>query len=277
VRQTGRLVAGLLAVISTAILASCYGVTLNTPNPTFGRIIFVNQANPTSSELFGFDISYGHQVAFPKGGKLSASNLQIDSGFNLTAGTYTISEYIPNGWQLTIDINDPSGDSSSAGSQATINLTSGETVTITYINTKINVTSTPTMRPTPAVNPGRIIINEQVIPGSSGEAFSFVMSYGRQIGYPNGLKIQNGYQVDSGFVLTPGNFTISEYIPNGWQLTIDINDPSGDSSVAGSQATINLAAGETVTVTYINTKSNVTPASTPSSTPAVNPGRIILK
>jgi len=40
-------------------------------------------------------------------------------------------------------------------------------------------------------------------------------------------------------------------IPNGWSITdITITDPSGGSSSSGSTATIDLAPGETVTVTF---------------------------
>jgi hypothetical protein len=82
------------------------------------------------------------------------------------------------------------------------------------------------------------------------------MSYGGIIGYPNGLMMKDGAKLDSGYVLDPGIYTIDEFsIPSGWQLTnIDIKDRSGGSSSLGSIATIELIAGETVTVTYTNTR-----------------------
>jgi hypothetical protein len=137
----------------------------------------------------------------------------------------------------------------------TIDLAAGETVTVTYINTKTSITPTPTPTPTPSDNnTGRIILKKQTNPGGVADSFPFAASYGAKIGYPNGFMLRDGQQVDSGFTLAPGTYTISETVPAGWQLTIDINDPSGGSSYSGSQATINLAAGETVTVTYVNTK-----------------------
>jgi integrase/recombinase XerD len=64
--------------------------------------------------------------------------LLLDSGFNLPAGTYSIAEAVPIGWQLTsIAINDPSGGSSSIGPVATVNLAWGETVIVTFVDSKV--------------------------------------------------------------------------------------------------------------------------------------------
>jgi hypothetical protein len=205
-------------------------------------------------------MSYGHQIGYPNGLKMQ-NGYQVDSGFILTPGTYTISEEVPSGFQLTIDIVDPSGGSSSSGSQATIKLAAGETVIVTYINTKSNITPTPqtytptyTPSPPPTSNLGRIIVKKQTNPSGVADSFPFAPSYGLQSGYPNGFSLRDGQQIDSGFTITPGTYTITEAIPASWQVRIDISDPTGNSSSSGNKATIDLAAGETVTVTYINTK-----------------------
>jgi len=114
--------------------------------------------------------------------------------------------------------------------------------------------ATPTLPPPTAsgTGPGRIVVINQVNP--PGTSFNVFLSYGIQVAYPNGLRMPNGFQVDSGFILVPGIYTISETLPSGWQLSITINDPSGGSSSSGSNATIDLAAGETVTVTFNNSK-----------------------
>jgi hypothetical protein len=69
------------------------------------------------------------------------------------------------------------------------------------------------------------------------------------------LLMRDGAELDSGYVLDPGIYTIDESsIPPGWQLSsIDIKDKSGGSSYSGSTTTIDLAPGETVTVTYTDT------------------------
>lgn len=56
-------------------------------------------------------------------------------------------------------------------------------------------------------------------------------------------------------LLNPGSYSVAEVVPAGWDLTnIAINDPSGGSSSSSPTASIALAAGETVTVTFTNTK-----------------------
>ena len=261
--------------INTKVLPASSPTT--TSNESMGRIILKTQINPgVASGAFEFTMSYGRQVGYPNGGKLGMSNPEIDSGFTLSTGIYTISETVPAGWQLTIDINDPTGGSVSSGSQSTIDLAAGETIVVTYINTKVLPTSSPTS--TPAGNTGRIVLKTQVVPVGTGGTFDFTMNYGQQVGYPNGVKLgTSNPEIDSGFTLPPGMYTISETVPAGWTLTIDINDPGGGSSWSGSQTTIDLAAGETVTVTYTNTKTNNTPTLTPGPTYTGNPGRIILK
>jgi hypothetical protein len=55
--------------------------------------------------------------------------------------------------------------------------------------------------------------------------------------------------------LGPGNYDVTELVPDGWDLTyIDIQDPTGGSYDSGSTAYIDLAEGETVTVTFTNTQ-----------------------
>lgn len=54
--------------------------------------------------------------------------------------------------------------------------------------------------------------------------------------------------------LEAGYYEVTELAEDGWNLTdILIQDPTGDSSVVDSKACINLAEGETVTVTFTNT------------------------
>ena len=107
----------------------------------------------------------------------------------------------------------------------------------------------------PSKDLGRIILIKETIPDGAPDGFSFVMDYGYPIGYPNGLIMRDGAELDSGYVLDPGIYTIDESsIPPGWQLSsIDIKDKSGGSYSSGSTTTIDLAPGETVTVTYTNT------------------------
>jgi hypothetical protein len=240
---------------TTPVTTSATSIPYTTPPVitsagTPGRIILVNQTNP-SNYSFDFEMSYGAQVGYPNGLKMP-NGFQVDSGFTLIPGTYSIVGYISYGWQVSIDINDPSGGSSFNGTHAFINLAAGETVVVTYMSTNPAIIHSVTPGPTFTGDPGQIILVNHTNP--AGYSNVFQMSYGPQVGYPDGLYVRDDQQVDSGLILAPGIYTISEILSAGWQIVIAINDPTGDSSFSGSQSSINLAAGETVTVTYTNTR-----------------------
>jgi hypothetical protein len=104
-------------------------------------------------------------------------------------------------------------------------------------------------------DPGRIILIKQTNPTDpSGDyRFPVFMSYGALVGYPIGMQIVDDFQVDTGYILTPGIYTIIESPVTGWSLaSLDIDDPTSDSYTRGPKAFINLASGETVIVTYYN-------------------------
>ena len=102
---------------------------------------------------------------------------------------------------------------------------------------------------------GRIILVLQTIPGGAS-GFGFTMDYGATIGYPFGLVMKDDAALDSGYVVSSGIHWIDALsLPAGWQLTsIDIADQSGSSYRDGTKTIIDLADGETVTVTYTYTQ-----------------------
>jgi hypothetical protein len=140
------------------------------------------------------------------------------------------------------------------------------TIYYDYVSLLANGQSTPvvpptTTLPTPYIpaptttypaNLGRIVVINRTAP--AGYSFNLSMSYGAMVAYPNGLRMPDGFQVDSGFQLTPGVYTITETPTAGWLLSASISDPSGGSSLNGNVVTVNLAGGETVVVTLINTR-----------------------
>jgi hypothetical protein len=102
---------------------------------------------------------------------------------NLEEGSYSVTEIAETGWTTTIDIFDPSGDSSSSGLTANIDLTGGETVIVNFTN---------------SINLGTIIVEKQTIPDGATDTFTFT-------GDASGT-ITDGQQiVVSG--LTPGQYT----------------------------------------------------------------------
>jgi hypothetical protein len=104
----------------------------------------------------------------------------------------------------------------------------------------------------PGAETGKIIIN--VVAFDSTEQFRVDMSYGYQSGYPNGIGMYSGDEFGSAYTLPAAIYTVTEYWEPGWSVGTSINDPSGGSINCGRTAVINLAPGETVTVTFTNTQ-----------------------
>ncbi len=88
---------------------------------------------------------------------------------------------------------------------------------------------------------GRIIIEKQTDPDGDQTMFEFDPSYG------SNFSLSDGQQNDSGFILAPGAYSVSEVSQSGWQLTgVVCNDGSTPDA-------INVSAGETVTCVFTNT------------------------
>ncbi|MGB9903019.1 SdrD B-like domain-containing protein, partial [Methanothrix sp.] len=97
----------------------------------------------------------------------------------------------------------------------------------------------------------KIIVDKVTDPSGSAESFEFTGSWSG--GTPFSLK-DSDTPYDSGN-LAPGTYTVTENVPEGWDLssiTIE-GDNDGGSSTSGSTATIDLDAGETIRVTFKNT------------------------
>ncbi|MCK5585231.1 DUF11 domain-containing protein, partial [Candidatus Bipolaricaulota bacterium] len=92
---------------------------------------------------------------------------------------------------------------------------------------------------------GRIIIQKETDPSGNLSTFSF----------SGGLGSFNlaGDGASQSFILEPGIYEVTEATASGWVLTsISDNDPDAGTTSSGSTATIDLDAGESITVTYHN-------------------------
>jgi len=175
----------------------------------------VTDPDPDPSDTsFAFTTDYGALGFSLKNGE---SN---DSG-DIDPGAYAVGETVPSGWSLTSATCDDGSDPSA------IDLSAGETVTCTFVNTA-------------ASN----IIVEKVTdpdPDPSDTSFAFTTDYGAL-----GFSLKNGESNDSGDI-DPGTYAVGETVPAGWDLTSATCDDGSDPSA------IDLSAGETVTCTFVNT------------------------
>jgi hypothetical protein len=156
--------------------------------------------------------------------------LSNNSIFNIEPGTYSITETVPSGWNLTSATCD-NGDNIDS-----IILGAGESVTCTFVDTK-NAT---------------LKVIKDALPDDS-QIFNYTVT-GTGLD-PFDLKDDGVSDNFTAISLEPGTYSVTETIPANWELTsIDITDPSGGSSQSKSTANLDIAAGETVTVLFTNTK-----------------------
>ena len=190
-------------------------------NTQRGKIIVKKITNPTTAT---------DKFAFTGDAAGSIGNGETIEVGNLVPGTYTSTETVPAGWDLTdLACNDGASATPStvdkAAAKATFELDPGETVTCTFTNTQR----------------GHIIVKKVTDPSGATQSFEFDPSYAAN------FFLKDGEQNDSG-ALVPGTYSVDELTPTGWDETGASCD---DGSAVGS---IGLAAGETVTCTFTNTQ-----------------------
>jgi len=115
--------------------------------------------------------------------------------------------------------------------------------------------------------PGKIIVDKVTDPAEDLQLFTFTPDWGSSFQLADATT-----PYDSGS-LSPGTYTVTETVPAGWELTsID-----GADSESGAEATIDLAAGEDVTVTFTNTRKTHTVTVEKDVSPTGDPGKFDLK
>ena len=146
-------------------------------------------------------------------------------------GTYTSTEIVPTGWELTgivCDDTDSAGNISTA--TATFVVDPGESVRCVFTNTEL----------------GTIIVEKQTLPDGSPQTFTFS-------GDAAGTLSDGGEIIVSN--LSAGIYSATEAVPAGWDLsTIVCDDTDSSGNTATSTATFNLQVGETVRCVFTNTE-----------------------
>ena len=181
--------------------------------PATGKIIVKVATQPAgSSQSFSFTPSYGSTFSLTDG----QSN---DSG-PLDAGkTYSVSQMVPAGWDMTASCDQ-------GATPASIALVANTTVTCTFTN----------------VQRGSIVINKTAAGGDGTFAFTSQKLGNLSITTSAG----SGSQTFTNLV--PGDFAVAETVPTGWDLA------SATCTGQGTPAGINVGPGQTVTCTFVNNK-----------------------
>ena len=195
-----------------------------------------------------------------------AGSISQDGGTisaNVAPGAYASVEDAKSGWALTSIACDDANSTGSVGTRtATFNVAAGETVTCTFTNTK----------------QATVLVKKVMVGGTDTFSYS---------GTPSGAISANNGTISANMV--PGQYVSTEAAKAGWDLSsVVCDDADSTGSVANRQATFNVAAGETVTCTFTNTKKGTVIvkkvmdggadsfgfSGTPSGTIAVNNGTI---
>ncbi|GAI49906.1 unnamed protein product, partial [marine sediment metagenome] len=136
-------------------------------NTKEGSITVVKDAVPDDEQDFTFTSTTLSPSPFNLDDDADPTLSNTKAFTNLAPGTYNVTETVPSGWNLTnISFTGDDGDSSSSDSKATIDLDAGESITVTFTNTK----------------KGTITIKKQTLP-DGGTDFWFTSNVGAVTGF----------------------------------------------------------------------------------------------
>jgi hypothetical protein len=162
----------------------------------------------------------------PGGGSFSLGDGGSQS-FVVVPGSYNATESVPAGWQQT-DVSCVGGSASPISGGVSVTVPASSTVTCTFTNTK----------------EGSIRINKETVPDAAAGSFGFTGDLGA-------FDLSDGQHHTASHLL-PGDYSVAETVPAGWDLTgLDCSDGSNR---AGNGTTIHLSAGENVVCTFTNTQ-----------------------
>ena len=182
-----------------------------------GKIIIEKQTLPNgSTQSFTFTPSYNNGTTF------SLSDGQTNTSPDLLAGTYSVAETVPTGWDQT------SATCTDGSPVTAISITAGETVTCTFTNTQR----------------GSLVVQKTTIPAADQTSFPITASVsagasGEIIGSTSGSVTD---ATDYTYTVKPGTYSVNEQAPSGWEKTGDLCQ------------NIVVAPGASVTCLITNTK-----------------------
>jgi Prealbumin-like fold domain len=202
--------------------SNCSGTAsfTNAFNPAAAKAVKVT--NPVGSES-GWEMILSGPGA-PAGGEKVSTDGSGNAAFTtaLQEGSYTITETVKAGWDQT-------GTSGDCSFTVDYPADSGKTFTCTITNTQR----------------GKIVVKKITDPSTATQKFSFAGDLAGDIG--------NGGELSKEVV--PGDYSTTETVPAGWDLTkIECSDANSSGVLATGIASYKIEAGETVTCTYTNTQ-----------------------
>ena len=201
--------------IGAVVLSAGETVTCTFTNTKQAHLIVDKVTNPIGDpQSFNFTTNAGSNFS------LTDTAAPNDSGA-VAPGTYSVAETVPSGWDLS------SATCSDGSPIGAVVLSAGETVTCTFTNTKR----------------GEIVLVKNTVGGDGSFDFTHTIA-----GLDTNLVTAAGTDSDTSDKLVPGDYSISETVPAGWDLTSATCDNNS------TTANITVTAGQTTTCTFTNTK-----------------------
>jgi uncharacterized cupredoxin-like copper-binding protein len=194
----------------------------------------------TSSQSFPFELQTGESL--PDEFSLMHNQTKAYTGSTaLFPGTYTVTELVPENWDLTGISCTGTGDSVVDLDQdlVSVTLAAEDSLTCTFTNREA---------------PGSITIVKDTLPANSSQSFTFTKGGDFPAGTFNLTGQSAGdanTEIFSG--LAAGTYTIAETIPAGWKLT-GRSCTGGTTNNITDGVSIDLAPGQSVTCTFTNTQ-----------------------
>jgi hypothetical protein len=220
-------------------------VTCTFTNSQGGSITVIKDTVPDGPQDFSYSGTYTPDGEFPPfdfGGGFTLDD-DADSALsntavfdNLDPGTYTVTEAQVAGFDLTsISCNGtttytPSGSGTwqAGDTGVSFDIGPGVNMVCTFVN----------------VQEGGIVVAKQADPDGSQQLFTFTGDAAGSIMDNETIQVMN---------LVPGQYSATEVLPAGWDLTsIVCDDNNSSGSVETATATFNVEPGELVTCTFLN-------------------------
>jgi uncharacterized repeat protein (TIGR01451 family)/LPXTG-motif cell wall-anchored protein len=203
-------------------------------NTQLAKLTVAKIADPNVG-TFEFDVTGPN--SFADGFSVLAGGSEVVGTDYVEPGTYNITETLPAAtppWSLN---NVDCGDWALGDTDTTITLAPGADVTCTFSNAR----------------PGRIVIDKALDIGNG--TFTFT---GHTFAGGNSISIVNGVEVVGDELVAnviPGVYNINETVPPGFTLvSVVCGDATGNTTVNAAGASINVAAGETVSCLFTNSR-----------------------
>lgn len=196
-----------------------------------GGIVVQKQTDPDgSTQQFTFNPNWKSSFMLADDGEDTSSNLLPSSEFG---GDYSVSEANQDGWDLTSATCTDSIDNSNTD-PAAITLRPGETVTCVFNNT---------------IKRGTIVVEKETDPDGFAGSFQFNPSWKSSFNLSDDGSDSTSNLLPSSE--TGSDYSVSETVPGGWNLTSGVCVSSIDTGNT-DPAAITLRPDETVTCTFTN-------------------------